>query len=147
MPVKVEFMRPAIEKYLEMLESIGVYFFLSLLLGIAVTLLIDSWRKNLSYLVAAVTFGTILGYGVFMTESWSSFAVLATLFGTIAGPATISKLQKKSVLDLAGDLREIADLATKKENTYGRYPTSGSPSLPRRSGDARSLPQQGDPYD
>ena len=144
-------MELTLQKYLAMLESIGIYFFLSLVLGVSVTLLIDSWRKNLSYLLAAVAFGTILGYGVFMTENWSSFAVLATLFGTIAGPATISKIQDKSVLDLAGDLKDIAEMATKRESAYGRYPNSRSlptsyPSSPTNN-DARRLPTQGDPYD
>lgn len=127
----------ALEKYLTLLENIGEYFFISLLLGIFVTLLVETWRKNLAYLGAAVAFGTFLGYGVMSVEAWSSFAPLATLFGTITGPATVAIIQKKTIIDVAKDLKDIADRATDKRTH--RYPRSGD--------DARRLPTQRDPYD
>lgn len=134
-------MNDYIDKFLEMFASVGEYFFISLMLGISVTFLVESWRKNLTYLVAAVAFGTILGYGVQNVESISQFAVLATLFGTISGPASIAVIQRKTVIDLAGDLKDVADRATSRKTGYP--PTIRTP----HSTDARRLPKQGDPYD
>lgn len=129
-----------LEKYLTMLENVGEYFFISLLLGISVTLLVESWRRNLTYLLAAVVFGTLLGYGVMQVDSWKSFSVLATLIGTITGPATIAIIQKKTLFDVAKDLKDIAEHATNRHR--GSIPPAG------RGGDARrTLPEQGDPYD
>jgi len=139
-------MKPIFEKYLGMLESIGEYFFISLLLGISVTLLLESWRKNLRYLVASVVFGTMLGYGVMHVEQISSFAVLATIAGTITGPATVMAFQKKSLFDVAKELKDTADLVTQSNRRSGGYPPSRYPH--RRSSDnARTLPTSGDDFD
>jgi len=138
-------MKPIFEKYLGMLESIGEYFFISLLLGISVTLLLESWRKNLRYLVASVVFGTMLGYGVMHVEQLSSFAVLATIAGTITGPATVMAFQKKSLFDVAKELKDTADLVTQSDRRSRRYPSSYPQQ--RRSGDARRLPTSGDDFD
>lgn len=129
-----------LDKFMELFTNVGEYFLISLLLGLSVTLLIESWRKNLTYLVSAVAFGTILGYGVQNVEAWSSFAVLATLFGTISGPASIAMIQKKTVLDLASDLKDVAERATNKRSPMTRYPQTPT-------NDPRRLPTQGDPYD
>lgn len=96
--------------YFTKLEQIGEYFFISLLLGISVTLIIQSWRKNLSYLIASVAFGTFLGYGVMSISvgDWASFSILATVFGTVTGPATIALLQRKTLVDIAEDLKNVA---------------------------------------
>lgn len=128
------------DKYLTLIENIGEYFFLSLLLGISVTILVETWRKNLRYLIAAVVFGTLLGYGVMNVESWNSFSVLATIVGTVTGPATVSALQRKTVMDVANDLKEVADRAANRRS-------SGYDRPSRRSSDPRRLPTQGDPYD
>lgn len=139
-------MKPIFEKYLGMLESIGEYFFISLLLGISATLLIESWRKNLRYLVASVVFGTMLGYGVMNVEQLSSFAVLATIAGTVTGPATVMAFQKKSLFDVAKELKDTADLVTRPDRRSGGYPNY--PNYPnRREGDARRLPTSGDDFD
>jgi len=134
------------DKALEMFSSVGEYFFISLLLGLSVTLLVESWRKNLTYLIAAVVFGTLLGYGIMNVEQWSSFAVLATIVGTVTGPATVAAFQKKSLLDVAEDLKDTATgvMNRRSHSGYPRYPSS-TPS--RRTSDPRRLPTQGDPYD
>lgn len=137
-------MESTLQKYLTMLESIGEYFFISLLLGISVTLLVESWRKNLRYLLAAVIFGTMVGYGVQYVPSWEQFSTLATVAATITGPATIAALQRKSLIDVGKDLQEVAERMTNK----GRSSSYGS-SYPKNvpSDDARrTLPSGGDPY-
>lgn len=134
------------EKYLNIVENIGEYFFLSLFLAIAVTFIVESWRKNYGYPVAAVVFGTLLGYGVMNIETWSSFAVLATIVGTITGPATIAVLQKKTVIDVAKDLKDVAESIQNRHNRGGyNYPRRRGGT--NRNNDARRLPRQGDPYD
>lgn len=143
----VTLMNDYLNKFLDMFANVSEYFFISLMLGISVTFLVESWRKNLTYLLAAVAFGTVLGYGVQNVESISQFAVLATLFGTISGPASIAVIQKKTVIDLAGDLKDVAERATARKRQYTYPTTSIPPTATPKSNDARRLPTQGDPYD
>ena len=142
-----------LDKYLKILEQVGEYFFMAVLLALAGTLVVEGWRKNLRYPLAAVIFGTILGYGVYFTESWASFSILATIVGTITGPATITMLERKDAVDLANDLKDVADRVTSRRGSgfpdYSprRRRDSDPRSLPRGGDDARRLPTQRDPYD
>lgn len=136
------------QKMLDWFSNAGEFFLIATALALSVTFLVESWRKNLTYLVAAVTFGTLLGYGVQNVEDWEQFSVLATLLGTITGPATVAAYQKKTAVDLAGDLKDMANKVLSRTSApYNGYGQRINQIPPQGKNDPRRLPTQGDSYD
>lgn len=92
---------------LEMLNGLINFFVLSFVLAAAITILSQTWRKNLGYPVVAVVLGTLVAYGssqVPMLESWSYLIGPAT---TILAPGLVLWAQHKTPEDLIKMLKDV----------------------------------------
>lgn len=84
--------------------------FLSISIAVASISLLLSVRGRTAwkYAAASVIAGTIVGLVIWSTPAVTEWAYLASILGAITGPTTLIAWQKKTVVEVLDELKEVA---------------------------------------
>ena len=99
--------------YLEQLatfaETAIEYVTVSFLLALSVLFVSSAWRKNKTYFLSAVIFGTVVGYAAGQTPMLAPFDVVLTVIACISAPPTIALFQHKNLFQIIKDIKDLKD--------------------------------------
>lgn len=95
-----------IERLLNLVEQSVEIFIIACLIATSTLLISSEWRKGKLFFLSAILFGLVSGIVSQNTAFLAPYTFLITTIATISGPITILYLQKKTLFEIVGELKD-----------------------------------------